>query len=93
MTDTNEANPQMIACSDDVIKALAPLLHKHDVRLMFACLMAESAHTGAMIKCANIYTTETIARLFNEAMLVALTLDVKPKIMYTDHSGDKGGLQ
>jgi hypothetical protein len=91
--DMPEPTPAMIACSDDVTRALSPLLTQHDSRLLFACLSAEVAYIGALLRTANIYKSEVVVRVLCETMVTALTLDVAPKVLYTDSEDTMGTKQ
>jgi len=88
---TPDPTPEMEACSDAVTKALAPLLMEYDSRLLFACLGAEFAYIGALLRESGVYKTETITRVVAEALVTAVTLNVKaPKVLYSD-GGEKLG--
>jgi hypothetical protein len=91
--DMPEPTPAMIACSEAVTSALTPLLTQHDSRLLFACLSAEVAYIGALLRTANIYKSETIVRVLCETMVTALHLDVTPKVLYTDGDDTVGTKQ
>lgn|GEM_PF-2117388 len=82
---SNIEQDALLACSDAVGAALGPLALVHDSRLLFACIVAEGAYIGGLLRTGKIYTPETIARVFAEAMVTALTRETKtPKIFYSD---------
>jgi hypothetical protein len=83
--EQREATAEMIACSDAITAAITPLLTEHDSRILFACLAAELAYVGALLRAAGVYQPTVVGRVLAEAMVTALTLDTKaPKILYTD---------
>jgi len=93
MTTNTGETPELLACSDAVRKAVDPLLLTHDGRLLFACLAAETAHLGALLRASGIYRPDTVARTFSEAMVTALTLETKAKVMYTEGDEQLGTKQ
>lgn len=94
MTDpTSRMAADSDACGDAVVKAIDPLLTTYDGRIVFATVLAEASYIGAMLRASGAYQPATIARLFSEAMNVALTMDIKPKVLYTDGTDQLGRKQ
>jgi len=88
---TPDPTPEMTACSDAVTKAITPLLMEYDSRLLFACLGAEVAYIGALLRESGVYKPETVTRVISEMLVTAITLNVKaPKVLYSD-GGEKLG--
>jgi len=81
---TDDVELQMFSkCSAAVRKAIDPLMLEHDGRLVLACVLAEAAYIGAMLRSAKVRDTATLTQLFVDALIVAQTLETKPKVFYT----------
>lgn len=75
---------ELAPCSDAVNAAVAKLLLDHDTRLVFAALGAQVGHLGALLRVAKVYSDSTVARMLAECLVTAMTMQVQPKIIYTD---------
>lgn len=91
MTEKNTQIDQE-ACSVACAAAVNELLGKFDGRLVAACMAAETAMIASSFRKAQVWDTEFIVGFFSEAMVAALTVESKAKIIFTDGK-DSGSRQ
>ena len=88
-----EAEDAFLACSNEVRDIVKAVMLKHDGRLLFACITAEAAYIGAMLRETKIYAVPTLVRLWSEGLITVLDHEVKTKVIHVDENGPLGTKQ